>query len=212
MKKSFNQYTDTELLTLDNETVNDAIRIESIERGIQPPITLSERIRKSEWRGYKQPVEAIAIFEIMTKKDSSYSSTTATGIGYLDESKAIAALDGMMEIEEVTYGANQGTKLHSCVASIQKKFVGIQSDKQAWAKFEEFAQDTTAFDKVKDECITRLSEVRQADYNKRVNEEKKAEYLRLAGGNEDIAKGFWGKVERTEWPIGICTTEAKGGE
>ena len=200
MSKSFNQYTDAELLTLDNETINDAIRIEAIERGVQPPITLSERIRKSEWRGYKQPVEAICVFEIMTKKDSSYSSTTATSIGYLDESKAIAALDGMIEIEEVTYGASPGTKLHHCTASVQKKFVGIQSDKQAWAKFEEFSQDTTKFDEVRTECITRLSNVRQDDYNRRVNLEKKTEYLRLADGNEEIAKGFWAKVERTEWP------------
>ena len=203
MKRSFNQYTDRELLTLDNETVNDAIRIEAIERGVQPPITLSERIRKSEWRGYKQPVEAITVFEIMTKKDTSYSGTTATGIGYLDEAKAIAALDGIMEIEEVTYGANQGTKLHNCIASVQKKFVGIQSDRQAWAKLEEFTQDTTKFDEVKDECIARLSKVRQDDYNQRVNLEKKAEYLRLANGNEDIAKGFWSKVERTEWPVEV---------
>ena len=34
-----------------------------------------------------------------------------------------------------------------------------------------------------------------------MNAEKKAEYLRLAGGNEEIAKGFWSKVEKTEWPI-----------
>ena len=198
MNKSFNQYTDLELLTLDNETVSDAIRIEAIERGVQPPITLSEAIRKSEWHGYKQPTESITVFEIVTKKDSY--STNSSGVGYLDEAKALAALDGIIEIEEVTYGENQGTKIHQCCAVIQKKFVGIQSDKQAWAKFEEFSQDTTEFDKVKEECIARLSKVRQDDYNRRVNGEKKAEYLRLAGGNEDIAKGFWGKVERTEWP------------
>ena len=201
MKRSFIQYTDRELLTLDNETINDAIRIEAIERGVQPPITLSDAIRKSEWRGYKQPVESMTVFEIVTKKDSY--SNNSSGVGYLDEAKAIAALDGMIEIEEVNYGANQGTKIHQCVAVIQRKFVGIQSDKQAWAKFEEFTQDTEKFEAVKTECIERLSKVRQDDYNRRVNEEKKVEYLRLAGGNEEIAKGFWAKVEKVEWPVQI---------
>jgi hypothetical protein len=42
--------------------------------------------------------------------------------------------------------------------------------------------------------------VRQQAYNAKVRAERKAEYLRLAGGNEEIAKNFWAKAEGTAWP------------
>jgi hypothetical protein len=197
MSKSFNQHTDAELLGLDNETINDAIRIEAIGRGLQPPIPLSDAIRKSEWRGYTRPAESITVFEIYTS--GKYSTPSASGIAYLDEAKAMAALDGILSIDENTYGKG-GPKLLTGTASVMKKLIGENPGESKGVKFEEFCQDNTEFDKVKDECLERLSKVRQDDYNKRVNAEKKTEYLRLAGGNEEIAKGFWSKVERTEWP------------
>lgn len=89
MKKSFNNYTDSELLALDNETINDAIRIAAIERGIAPPMTLSEALHKSEWRGYVKPAEFVAVWEICI--EGRYSSNTATGLCYLSEETAMAA-------------------------------------------------------------------------------------------------------------------------
>lgn len=198
MKKSFNQYTDSELLGLDNETINDAIRIEAIERGIAPPMTLSEAITKSEWRGYTKPAQHVVAWEIYTM--GKYSSPTPTGMAYLDEQKAMAALDGLCAIDQNQYGAG-GPKLITGTASVMKVLIGDNPGESKAAKFEEYAQDDTKFNEVKDECIERLSKVRQDDYNKRVNAEKKAEYLRLANGDEEIAKGFWAKVERTEWPL-----------
>lgn len=196
--KRFNDYTDTELLALDNETVNDAIRIEAIQQGVTPPIPLSEAIRKTEWRGYQKPAEAIPVYEICMS--GKYNNLSCSGVGYLDEARAVNALDGLIQIEEVTYGNDKGTKIHQGTATIQKKMVGISKSEQAWAKLEAFNQDNAKFNEVSDVCIERLSKVRQADYERRVNAEKKIEYLRLAGGNEEIAKGFWSKVERTEWP------------
>src|SRR5574343_866003 len=103
MKRSFNQYTDAELLTLDNETINDAIRIESIERGIKPPITLSEALRTSEWRGYQLPAEEAAVYQLNTR-DDSYSSFQHSGIAYLSEDRAKAAMEGIVVIDENRYG------------------------------------------------------------------------------------------------------------
>lgn len=197
MSKSFNQYTDSELLTLDNDTINDAIRIEAIGRGIQPPITLSEAIRKSEWRGYQKPAEAVEVFELVMNKDYGVHNT---GVGFLSKARAEQCLEGALFIEEDRYSKNPGWKLFDKDISIMSRFVGVTKSQQAWAKLEEFTQDSKAFDEVMDECVARLSKVRQEDYNCRVNAEKKAEYLRLAGGDEAIAKGFWAKVEKTDWP------------
>lgn len=198
MPRSFNQYTDAELLMLDNDTINDAIRIEAIERGVEPPITLSEALRKSEWRGYARPAEAVAIFELCV--DGKYSSLHCSGIGYLDEAKANAALEGIVFVEEITYGSDKGTKIQQGRATVQRKLCGVSKSEQAWSKVEEYTQDNTKFNEVSSECVNRLSAVRQADYTKRVNQEKRAEYLRLAAGNEDIAKGFWRKIESGDFP------------
>lgn len=198
MTRSFNQYTDSELLALDNETINDAIRIESIERGVEPPITLSEAIRKSEWRGYQKPAEAVTVYEICTS--GQYSQIRCSGFGFLDESKAMSTLDGIVAIEEIGYGSDKGTKMFEGRAVIQKRIVGISKSESAWAKVEEYAQDNTKFNEISAECVNRLSTVRQTEYTKRVNLEKRAEYLRLAGGNEEIAKGFWRKIEQGDFP------------
>ena len=112
MSKRFAEYTDAELIGINNETLNIAIRVEAIQRGIKPPITISEALRQ----------------------------------------------------------------------------------------FEEFFEDDTEFQKVVDECLERHSQVRQAAYNAKVRSEKRAEYLRLAGGDETIARAFWAKTEGTEFP------------
>lgn len=199
MTKQFNQYTDSELLTLSNDQINDAIRIEAIERGIEPPITLSEALRRSEFRGYEKPAEAIEVFEIVGV--SKYGSPEPSGIGFLNKERAQEVLNGMVCIEEETYGANKGWKVRQGDVAIASRWVGISQAKQAWSKLEEYTCDNEKFEKVVEECVERLSQVRQADYDRRVRSEKRTEYLRLAGGNEEIAKGFWSKVERTEWPV-----------
>lgn len=189
--KKFSDYTDPELLTLDNQQINDAIRLEAIDRGIKPPVTLSEALRRSEWRGYKKPSEAIRVFRIRV----GYSSPD---FGWLDEQKATAALEGLVELKD-NYNRGHTLKVAS-EARIETVFIGTDPEESKAAKFEEYAQDDTEFDKVADECVARLSKVRQSDYDKRVNSERRAEYMRLANGDEQIARNFWAKSERTDWP------------
>ena len=190
--KPFSQLTRNETLDLTNEELNDAIRLEAIERGIKPPITLSEALRRSEWRGYQKPAEAIKVFRL---RQGWYT----TDFGWLDEAKAVAALDGLVKIEKIGY-KDDNLKIANSDVNVETVFIGVSKSESKGAKFMEYFEDTTQFDKVRDECIEKFSEVRQQAYNTKVRAERKAEYLRLAGGNEEIAKNFWAKAEGTEWP------------
>jgi hypothetical protein len=192
MSKRFNDYTDAELLGIDNDTLNNAIRIEAIQRGVKPPIPISEALRSSEWRGYEKPAEAIKVYRLR-------QGWHTTDFGWLDESKAQAALEGVIKIEKLNY-RDDHLKIGTSEVTVEAVWVGVSKGEQKAAKFEEFYEDTTDFDKLRDECLDRLSRVRQEAYDAKVRTEKRAEYLRLAGGDEAIAKAFWGRVEGGEWP------------
>jgi hypothetical protein len=190
--KPFSQLSRNEIIDLTNEELNDSIRLEAIERSIKPPITLSEALRRSEWRGYTKPAEAIKVF---TLKIGYHSSNFA----FLDEKLAEKALEGMVCVEENSY-SNPRIKITNDRPEVVTKYVGVETGSQKSAKFEEYVQDDKEFDKVSEECLERYSEVRQQAYNAKVRAERKAEYLRLAGGNEEVAKNFWSKTEGTSWP------------
>ena len=190
--KPFSQLTRNETIDLTNEELNDAIRLEAIERGMKPPVTLSEALSRSEWRGYTKPAESIKVF---TLKIGYHSSN----FGFLDEKLAERALEGMVCVEENSY-SNPRIKITQERPEVVTKFVGVEAGSQKAAKFEEYTQDDTEFVKVRDECLEKYSEVRQQAYNAKVRAERKTEYLRLAGGSEEIAKKFWAKAEGTAWP------------
>ena len=196
--KPFSQLTDSEVLgLLSNEDLNDAIRLEAIDRNIQPPITLSEALRRSEWRGYQKPAEAIKVFRL---RQGYY----VTDFGWLEEAKAVAALEGLVKIEKVNYNRDD-LKISASEATVEVAWIGVSKSDDKAAKFEEFFQDNSKFIEVRDECLDRYSKVRQDAYNTRVRQEKRTEYLRLARGNEEIAKSFWAKVESGEWPAALNT-------
>lgn len=192
MSKRFNDYTDAELLGIDNETINNAIRVEAIQRGVKPPIPISEALRSSEWRGYEKPPEAIKVYRLR-------QGWNATDFGWLDEAKAHAALEGLVKIEKIDY-KDDHLRVCGSEVTVEAVLVGVNKGHHKAAKFERFYEDTTDFDKVCDECLDRLSRVRQDAYNARVRTEKRSEYLRLAAGDEAIAKAFWARVEGGEWP------------
>jgi len=197
--KRFNDYTDAELLGIDNATFNDAVRLEAIARGVKPPIPLSEALRSSEWRGYQCPGDAAAVWEIMAPTE--YGQPRGSGIAFQDEDRAMKAMQGAISVRHDEYGADKGFKFNQQDGwAVRKVLVGSTKSAQAWAKFEAYREDTADFDKVVEECTTRWSTVLQAAYDKKVRSERRAEYLRLAAGNEEIARAFWDKAERTEWP------------
>ena len=190
--KPFPQLTRSEVLNLTNEELNDAIRLEAIERGIKPPLTLSEALRSSEWRGYTKPAEALKVFALRVGYHRSE-------FAWLDEAKAQAALEGVVKLE--TCYNPSGMKIVSAESpAIETVWIGVSPAEAKAAKFEEYSQDDKKFNEVRDLCLELYSSIRQSDYNARVRAERKTEYLRLAGGSEEIAKAFWAKAEGTFWP------------
>lgn len=193
--KRFSELTDPEVLALDNQQLNDAIRIEAIERGIKPPIALSEALRRSEYRGYEKPADFTAVYEL-SFADQYHRSR----VGYLDEARALAAIEGAVYIHDTYQGRSTVEEISTVSPTITKRLIGATPHNSKASKFEEYSEDNTEFDKVVDECMARHSELRQAAYNAKVRAERKVEYLRLAQGNEDIARSFWAKAEGTTWP------------
>jgi len=151
--KAFSQLSRNEILDLTNEELNDSIRLEAIQRSIKPPITLSEALRRSEWRGYQKPAEAIKVFRL---RQGWYS----TDFGWLDEAKAVAALDGLVKIEKIGY-KDDSLKIASPEVNVETVFVGVSKGESKAAKFMEYFDDSTEFDKVSEECIEKYSAVRQ---------------------------------------------------
>lgn len=198
----FSLYTDAELLVIDNQELNDAIRREAIERGIKPPVTLSEALLNSEWRGYQQPASFIEVFRISV--DGGYRRNPLE-IGFLKQEDAERALRGMVRIFEDGYGDKAKMKIGDASPTVERVLIGDEPQKVTAAKFQAYMQDDTEFNAVVEECTNRYSEVRQADYNRRVTLERRAEYLRLANDNEEIARAFWQKAEKTPWPEDVPT-------
>ena len=197
MVKAFSEYNCLALLVMDNATLNDAIRIEAIKRGIAPPMLLSEALQSTKWVGYTAPADGVKVFEVLVS--GQYGSPCATGLCYLDEAKATAALEGALYFDADTYGTSGG-KIYGGGASIIVRVVGTNHVVAKAAQIQQYIQDTKAFNEVVADCLAKLAAVRQADYDDRLNKEKQAEYLRLAGGNEEVARAFWAKVEKTAWP------------
>lgn len=202
MSKRFFELSNAEMMALDSDGLNTAIRIEAIERGIQPPVTLSEQLRNSEWIGYQKPAEALQVWEIHVKSRYNYEQT---GVAYRSKEEAERAMEGLMTIER-GYG-NEAPKLKSNEPRLVCVNISVARSSQKAVAFEEFTQDTEAFDKVVDECVEHLGRLRQREYNTKVRAEKKTEYLRLAGGNEQVARNFWAKVETSAWDDDHSTDE-----
>lgn len=195
--RKFTGYTDDEVLALNNDQLDTAIRLEAIDRGIAPPIKLSEALRKSEWQGFEQPTDGITVFQIVLRDQYNRRET---GMAFLDEDRAKACLSGCLSLYETGYGASAKKCIKDAEPTIERVFVPGATGSRKGVTFTEFFSDTADFDKVVDECVAKISSIRQAKYDAGVRAEKRAEYLRLAGGDEAIARGFWAKVERTEWP------------
>lgn len=190
--KRFCDYQDNELPELSNEQLNDAIRIEAIQRGIKPPITLPDALRQSEYVGYRAPAESVKVYRIRVGYEVS-------DFGWLDEQQAIRAAEGVVKLSVKNYQTKE-LGFSTETPSVEAVVIGVVPSSDKAAKFEAYMGDESdEFDKLRDECIERVGRVRQERYNAEVRARKQAEYLRLAGGNIEIAQAFWAKTEGTSW-------------
>lgn len=196
--KRYYDLTKDEKLNLEGLLIHDSIKLEAIHRGIKPPVTLDAIIAQHGFRGFSIPPDSVVFYELVGQ--TRYGSTSATGMAFKTEEAAKAALEGAIFLEEEGYGVTKKVVPSGFSMTYRAVFVGLNSHKPFGSNFEEYTQDDTEFDALSDEIRKELNEIWQESYNTKVNAERKKEYLRLAGGNEDIAKAFWDKSEKTPWP------------
>ena len=190
--------TTEEKLALDHATFLKAVKLECIDRGIKPQITIEDAIRRTEYVGFQINPEHVSVFEVL--RPGKYNDSKATGLCYLDRNLAEKALNGAVSCEEDGYGENKRTVINSGEFSIAERFISLNKMKNVQTKIEEFFQDDTEVDTVAEECRLDLQTLRQSEYDTRIRNRKKAEYLHLANQDETIARAFWAKTEGTEWP------------
>lgn len=196
--QKYTQLTTEEKLALDSESLLRSVKLEAIDRGVKPQITIEDAIRRTEYVGFQINPEHVSVFEVL--RPGRYNDTKATGLCYLNRDLAEKALNGAVSCEEEGYGADKRNIIASGEFSVAERFISLTKMKNVQTGIEEFFQDDTEFDKVAEECRLDLQALRQSEYDTRIVNRKKVEYLELANQDESIARAFWAKTERTEWP------------
>lgn len=198
--KRYYEYTEVERAALDGEAFYDAVKREAITRGIKPPVPFSERLKTVGFAGYRVPADAVKFYEIVMPQ--RYGGGKPTGLAYRTEEEAQRALHGAVGLSEEGYGATARTVIAAGEWGVRHTYVSLAGAKDYTAAITESDDDcsTEAFDTLADECRDDAQRIRQEAYNKQVRAEKRVEYLRLAGGNAEIATAFWTKVETGSFP------------
>ena len=197
--KKYSEYTTAEKLALTQEEFAKAVKIEGIHRGIKPPITLGDALRKSEFNGFSLPADVAVFYEIVIPQ-GAYSGMKETGLCFNTAEAARAAMAGAFSISESGYGATAKKKITTGDFSVKEAYITVEPQKWYATNLEEFFQDNEGFDKLSEECSADLSSLRQEAYNAAVLQRKRAEYLALANGDISIATAFWARTESVPFP------------
>jgi hypothetical protein len=191
--KPFSELNHQEILELTDDQIRDSIKIEAINR-IKIPVTLSEAIFKTGFRGHVHSNTDVSVYVLAS---DGYSDQ----VGWLSEAEALRAMQGAVVLEN-TYNKGVTGKNIIPKSSVVVKRVRLQSDAQLarLVEIDKFVNDQEEeFDRLVDECSAIVLQIRQDAYNKKVAIERQAEYMRLAGGDAEIAKAFWDKAESLPW-------------
>lgn len=188
--------TESQKLALSANELQAAIELEAIHRGIKPPIKLSDILNQHPYVGYTTPEDAVTFYEVT--RPSEYGGWQGTGLAFKTEAEAVKASQNGICIHTETY--QQTSKILAGEFGVRVVKISLTKQKTFAAKIEDYGQDDTDFNNLAEECMKEIGGIHQRDYDQRVNAEKKANYLRLAQGNEEIAKAFWAKTERCDWP------------
>ena len=198
--KRYTDLTVSEKLSLDSsDGFINAVKIEAIQRGIKIPTTLSQAINSFPLTGFSIPPDAVMLYEICAP--SSYGEPKKTGVAFKTRDEAVRALQGAIPVYEDGYGATAQMKIgDSSKFEIREAYITFVKPASIVFSLEQLNEDTTAYDALLEECRKDLEAIRQNEYNKRVLQQKRAQYLDLAKGDESIARAFWAKVEGGEFP------------
>lgn len=197
MKRYFD-LTTTEKLGLKDDDFMTAVKLEAVNRGIKPPLTIEGELANMGNVGFTLPPDHIVIYEVIAP--DRYGTRKETGMCFKSAEAARASFENALGLIEDGYGATAQKKLVQGEFSVQERYISFTKSSQVRTQIIEHADDTKDFDALCEECRVDLQEKRQAKYNREVSLRKRAQYLELAQGNVEIAKSFWAKTEGTEFP------------
>lgn len=197
--KRYFDLTESEKLALTSETMTDAVKIEAIHRGIKTPLSLNNIVENLGCSGFQLPADCKIFYEVCTPKQ--YGGVERSGICFLTADQARAAFRDAIYVEEEGYPIKR-SKIINGEFSVVERYVSAFPLNNFATKLKEYEDNAPCeeFTKLCEECRDDLQNIRQRIYDTEVRARKKAEYLRLAQGNEEIAKAFWSKAESGEWP------------
>lgn len=198
MSRPYFQLTSEERIALESEDFQCAIKLEAVERGIKLPYTVDETLAAIPYVGFRLPPDCAAFYEIVYN-DSRYNSLKETGLAFKTEQEAERAINGAIALETERYGERL-TKVVGSDFSVKKTYITLAKTSHISTALEHYSEDREDWDKLVQEIVNDFNSLRQAAYDKKIQQDKKKQYIELAKGDEEIAKAFWQKAERTTWP------------
>jgi len=196
--KRYSELSKSEKQQLDDESFTKSVKLEAIERGHAVPIDLDNLLKQQQFVGYTIPGDAVFFYEIVIP--GSYNSTSRTGLAFKTLEEARAAINGAIALTEEGYGVEARSKIIYGEITAREVAISMTKPKHFSLSVEEARQDTTEYDKLVKEFCADLQKIRQEDYEIDVNKRKREEYISLANGDIEIAKRFWRKTERGDFP------------
>ena len=196
--KRFSELSETELLNFTADELNDSIKLEAIHQGIAPPVSLSEAIQKSGFTGHVSSKDDVPIYRLGT---DGYGDD----VGWLSEEAALMAMTGAVALQSTYTSGRPGIRIATEQTVLVKRVI-LPGEAQTYklAKLDEYVapnESAKAFGDLAEACYEIARSHRQAAYNRQVATERKAEYMRLANGDVQIAMAFWAKAETLAWPV-----------
>jgi hypothetical protein len=203
--KTYYQLTSAERLALTNEELSDIVKVTAIEAGITPPMNYSDALNAAGYSGFRIEKNVTKFFEVHVPAE--YNGTKASGLafGTLEEAEAFLSTASPHFIGETGYGSTARSVLLAGAPTVKVVFVGPEKEESYGSSIDKatvFDSDDgeEAYDKFCKELEDAHATLRQEVYNAQARWEKRAEYVRLAGGDETIAAAFWSKAESGEFP------------
>lgn len=198
-QKSYSNLTSAEKLALSSDDFVRAVKIAAIDHGYKLPLTLEQTINNFNITGFNLPAESVEFFEIVTQ--NTYGGINGTGIAFKTHDEAVKALKGAIPLYNDGYGATLKKKIGDAnLMSVRSTWVTFVNGQSVGFKLDEFNESTDDYDKFFEECREDLQQIRQNEYNRRVLQQKRKEYMKLANNDESVARAFWVKVEGIEFP------------
>lgn len=196
--KRYNQLTTEEKLALTDQSFADAVKLEALDRGIKPQVTLSESIRSSEWHGYQYPVNGVRVWVV--ESGNNYGNS----IGYLDPELARKAMEGAILVGDRYTGGRSIKSVLTDPPVLREMVLGGNTVNAASFKLEDALDSPDpAYVELVKACSEDWHAVLQADYDGKVRATRWAEYLRLAQGDAAVAAAFWQRAGEGSLPAGV---------